>query len=97
MARYKATNGKIVDTDRMELVADLDFEGQYGNVSSELYRTPKSHNWYIVSESSWAGNGSISDAEAISLKEAAALVMEHCDGVDDYPELIGVVMDVIDE
>ena len=96
--RYKATNGKIVNTDKMTVVVDLDFNGQYGVVDSILYRTRKSHNWYIVSESSWSGRGNISEAEAISFEQAAALVMEHCAAeIGHYPELKDVIASVVDE
>lgn len=98
MSIYRASNGKVIDTDKMEGVADLSYDGAYGNVDSTLYRTRKSHAWYIVSESSWFGTASISDAEEIDLDEAAGLVMEHCpDSINDYPELKEHVDKVIDE
>jgi len=98
MATYRANNGRVVDTDKMDNIADLSHEGCYGNVDCTLYRTRKSHQWYIVSESSWAGDGSISNAEAIGLTEAAGLIMEHCpDEISDYPELAPHVSEVVDE
>ena len=98
MAIYRASNGRIVDTEKMDIIADLSGPGQYGDIDSTLYRTRRSHQWYIVSESSWAGEASVSSAEAISLTEAAGLVMEHCpDDIADYPELAPHVKDVIDE
>ena len=97
MGVYKADNGKIVDTDKMERVLDLDYNGCYGNVRCDLYRTKKSHQWYKVSESSWSGCGNISDAEHMTLDEIAALVMEHdADIIEDYPELASYVDQVID-
>ncbi len=98
MATYKASNGKVVDESKMDNVADLSYEGCYGNVDSTLYRTRKSHQWYIISESSWCGEGNISGAEAISLKEATELVLEHDpDSIGDYPELAAYIPQVTDD
>lgn len=95
--QYKANNGKVVETDKMDRIIDLDYEGQYGQVTCDLYRTRRSHNWYKISESSWAGDGAISDAVAISLEEAASLIMEDDpDSISDYPELLPYRDQVID-
>lgn len=97
--RYTATNGKVIDTDKMESIKDCSYDGQYGNVDSTLYRTPKTHNWYLVSESSWGGEGDISGAEAISLQTAAEMVLEDEDEDDirtQYPELAPYIDQVID-
>jgi len=93
MARYAASNGKVIDTSKMEDVLDLSYDGTYGDVDSSLFRTPKSHNWYIVSESSWSG------AEAVSLAEATKLVLEEIEEENvrsDYPELIPYIDEVMD-
>ena len=98
MARYKADNGKIVDTGKMDYILDLSYEGYYGNVDSSLYRTKKSHTWYLVSESSWIGNGSISCAEEMDLEEVTSLVAEYRPGdAEKYPELASYIQDAIDE
>ena len=98
MARYNADNGKVVDTDKMESILDLSYEGCYGNVDSTLYRTKNSHMWYEVSESSWGGEGNISGASEMPLGEVAALIMEHCpDDAEQYPELAPHLAEVIDE
>ena len=98
MARYKADNGKVVDTAKMDLILELDYEGSYGNVDSGLYRTRKSHTWYQVCESSWGGEGNISGADEVALKDVAALIMEHDpDSLVDYPELAPYQAEVIDE
>jgi hypothetical protein len=82
----------------MDNIIDLSYDGCYGNVDSTLYRTKKSHTWYQVSESSWAGEGSVSSADEMPLEDVAALVMEHCpDDVEDYPELAPYIKDAIDE
>jgi len=98
MARYKADNGKIVDTDKMDYILDLSYEGCYGCVDSSLYRTKKSHTWYLVRENSWQENCSISCAEKMALRKAAAFIMEHRPGdVQDYPELEPYIPETIDE
>lgn len=97
--KYKADNGKVVDTDKMEHVLDMDYEGCYGIVRCDLYRTRKSHTWYKVSESSWAGNGNISDAEVLSYEEVACLMaeeMEEEEIQDRYPEISKCLDSVID-
>ena len=97
MGTYKADNGKIVDTSKMEGVLDLDYDGCYGTVRCDLYRTRKSHQWYKVSESSWSGCGNISGAEHMTLDEVTALIMEHdADIINNYPELVSCVDQVID-
>ncbi|MCR4293671.1 MAG: hypothetical protein NUV76_12430 [Candidatus Kuenenia sp.] len=90
MAKYKADNGKIVETDTMEHVLNMDYHGGYGNVQCDLYRTRKSHVWYKISESSWSGTGSISDAEVQSMSEVASMVarvMEVAEIQEKYPEI----------
>ena len=42
MGTYKADNGKIVDTSKMEGVLDLDYDGCYGTVRCDLNRTRRS-------------------------------------------------------
>jgi len=96
--RYRADNQLVVDTTKMELVLETGHDGQYGWVREELYRTKTSHNWYLITESSWSGGCSLSSAELFKYHEAAGLVMRHCPSrIDRYPELLPVVKDVIDE
>ena len=102
MSKYKADNGKIIETNRMDLVISTDFDGQYGYVHQYVFRAPKSHNWYLITESSWSGEGSISRAESLPLEDAAKrvvleLIADKDDLVEKYPELepyIGEVLDV---
>ena len=98
MSVYKADNGKVVNTEKMERVIKLSYEGTYGIVRCDLYRTKKSHQWYKISESSWCGNGSISNAKHMDLKDVASLIMEHAgESISNYPELSQYVSIVIDE
>lgn len=94
MARYRADNGKIVDTDKMDYILDLSYEG----CDVELYRTKKSHTWYQVSESRWSGEGNISGADEMPLKDVTAIIMEQCpDDINEYPELLPFASEVVDE
>lgn len=100
MAKYTADNNKVVDTDKMERVLDLDYEGSYGTVRRGLYRTKKSHNWYRVSESSWSGCGNISDAEALDCEAVSILLAEEMDEEEiseRYPEISEYLQEAIDE
>ena len=98
MARYKASNGRIIDTKKIDCILTGAYKGQYGRVSQDTYRAGCSGNWYRVAESSWSGGGEISSATAITQKEATELVMEHCpERIDDFPELEPFLADVVDE
>lgn len=98
MARYKADNDKIIDTDNLEHILEMGHKGQYGRVNCDLYRAKLSNNWYMVSESTWAGDGNISRAELVSHIDAARDIMRVCpEDKDKYPELQDSYPQVSDE
>ena len=99
MGKYKADNGKVVDTDKLDRVLNMDYDGCYGTVRCDLYRTQRTHNLYKVSESPWAGYGNISEAEEVSLEEVASLLAEELapeEIKERYPEVSQHVEAAID-
>lgn len=89
MSKYKADNGKYIDTRKLTPLYDASYEGCYGDVDVTVYRTPVSHEWYAVSESSWSGVASISGACYLTPSEVVEMIGDQLDDddIEQYPEL----------